>query len=135
MSKYPSPSLLAALTEETRRRGYESTEQDLQASLTAVDLFFSSLDTTVVEWVQKMSIDQFFSTVGGQLGLCAGISFLTIVQGFWYLIRYVSKRFQPIVRGSGQENTITRKIFVGGKLSRISRLELYRESLPHELRM
>ncbi len=40
----------------------------------------------VIEMVETMPIDQLISNVGGQLGLWAGISVITIYQALLYLL-------------------------------------------------
>ncbi len=51
----------------------------------AINVYFEQLRIPSVERRERMSIRELISSSGGQLGLCAGVSFITLAQAVWFL--------------------------------------------------
>lgn len=55
--------------------------------LTMLELYYESKQIKVMERVQRLSIDELISNIGGTLGVWSGLSLLSILQMFVYMLR------------------------------------------------
>jgi hypothetical protein len=70
---------------------YDAYEKDIAI----VQFYF--MTSSVIEFKTSPSQNwiDYFSAIGGLLGLCIGLSIVTIVELFWLLFRILSKIFSP----------------------------------------
>ncbi len=86
LSGFPAPTQLKTFQKLIQKQTGETlTEQYIKENLLAVDIFYQSMMVQTTEWYAKMTYSELLSNIGGQLGLCAGISIMTFLQTLWYL--------------------------------------------------
>ena len=66
--------------------GNNYTNEYILENYVVADLFFKKLSIRTVEWQERMTPGQLISSLGGLLGLCAGISLVTVIQAMWFCI-------------------------------------------------
>lgn len=63
-------------------------DEDIQQVI-MIEMFYEMKQQRVVEKKPRMSLDEFISNIGGCLGVWSGISFLSIIQIFFYAARAI----------------------------------------------
>lgn len=82
-SNFPSPFYKKLLIEFDKalnesKRGFDY--NDIEKYLLSVNIYFDEIATTTIEENPNKTIEQLVAEIGGFLGLCMGISFLTLME-------------------------------------------------------
>ena len=96
ISEWPSkkyePYLWASLTEKVPNIMSELETTELtKANLMSVKIYFSKLNRSVLKESPKFTIFGLMSTIGGSLGLYVGMSFITMIEFFGFLVNVVKR--------------------------------------------
>ena len=73
---------------------YDAYEKDIAV----LQIYFKSPTVMEYKTFPSQTWVGFFSTIGGLLGLCIGMSIITFVELFWLLFRVLDNCFKPTVR-------------------------------------
>ncbi|RMZ96523.1 acid-sensing ion channel 5 [Brachionus plicatilis] len=89
-SNFPSPFYKKILMEFDKalnesKRGYVF--ENLDKYVLAVNIYYDEIATTTIEETPAKTIEQLVAEIGGFLGLCIGISFLTLIEIFDAIIK------------------------------------------------
>ncbi len=98
MNRFPAPPKIPLLRQQIHRneKRQNVSLEYIEKNYVGLNLFYSTLTIRTVEWRERMSVGQLISSAGGQLGLCAGISFITLAQAIWYICAAFSSGFTMI---------------------------------------
>lgn len=92
-SNFPSPFYKKVLIEFDKaqnesKRGFDFS--DIDKYLLSVNIYFDEIVTTTIEENPNKTIEQLVAEIGGFLGLCLGISFLTLIEILDIIIKIIS---------------------------------------------
>ncbi|XP_061165069.1 amiloride-sensitive sodium channel subunit beta-like [Saccostrea echinata] len=82
MTTWPIESYIPILKQQLKEGGVNISQNNFfdTSSYMKLHVFFSSLSTTVIEEEESYTFENFLSDIGGQLGLWAGISVLSLAE-------------------------------------------------------
>ena len=82
----------------TKISTYDAYEKDIAI----LQIYFKS--PTIIEYgtFPSQTWIDFFSSIGGLLGLCIGLSIVTVIELFWLLLRIGAKIITPAKRNGGK---------------------------------
>ncbi|XP_052719543.1 acid-sensing ion channel 1-like [Crassostrea angulata] len=90
MTNWPIDTYVPTLKKQLKENGINISAEFETSSMMKIHVFFSTLSTTVIEEEKAYTFGNFLGDIGGQLGLWAGISVLSLAEVIELLILMVA---------------------------------------------